>query len=126
MSGRGSNKRKLDHEILVRMDAKTFGRVTGLAADAGIKNAEYLRRRIEMPDDDETGSSSRRGLSADDREVLGICLRNMGYVAGIMKRAVFELPPAERYDEIVRILNEHHDELQQLQGELRELLERHK
>ena len=71
MSGRGSNKRKLDHEVLVRMDAKTYERVTGLAADAGIKSAEYLRRRIEMPDDDETGSSSRRGLSVDDREVLG-------------------------------------------------------
>ena len=126
MSGRGSNKRKLDHEVLVRMDAETYARVTSLAADAGIKNAEYLRRRVEMPDDEKPGSGRRRGLSEADRKVLGVCLRNMGYVAGIMKRAVFELPPAERYDEIVRILNQHHDELQQIQGELREFLEHHK
>ena len=124
MGRSGTNKRQLGNSVQVRLDDLRYEKLTRLAEEEGTGRAEYIRRRVFdrsfNPDLPDTGAR----LSEADRAMLAHCIRNLGFVAGIMKRAVFELPSRQRYDAIAAVLDTHHDELQDIQSELRKLVER--
>lgn len=123
MAGSGSGKRNKDSEILVRLDTEQNERLAELALEADVSRQELLRRWIDNSGRTRGPSRKENRLAATDRAALADCHRSMGHLAGMLKRAVFEFPATRRHDEIVRILNQHHDDLQTLQTRLRAFVE---
>ena len=123
MGKRGSEHRQKTRSVLVRLSEREFTRLTGLVENEGTSRAEYFRHRFRM--EVSTADGGEPMLSDHDRAILAGCHRSMGHLAGIMKRAVFELPPHARPGAIETILDDHHRELQAIQKRLLAFLDEH-
>lgn len=121
MAGRGSENRQKTHSVLVRLTQAEHDRVSVLADREGATRAEYLRRRIFDPASrpDDTG-----GLSETDRILLAGLTRSMGHLAGLMKLATLKTPTIGPSATARSVLATHHLEMQDLQGQVRALLDR--
>lgn len=127
MAGRGSENRQKARSVLVRLTADEYDRLTERAEREGASRAEYLRRRMADPAASagpEDGTA--RLLTEADRAMLAAATRSMGHLAGLMKLAVLKTPGLGASRSVHSILNEHHRDLQDLQGQIREVLERMK
>lgn len=127
MARRGSETRKRPKSILVRVSDADYRAVSERASQVGITRADYLRRRIRDAFDPtatvEAGGEVVR-LSEADRILLAGASRTMGHLAGLMKRAVFEMPASARGADTRGILEGHHADLQSLQAALRDVLDK--
>ncbi|QYO76541.1 hypothetical protein [Devosia salina] len=121
MAGRGSETRRKSHSVLVRLTMAEHDRLTGLADREGATRAEYLRRRMRDPASPPNESG---GLSESDRVLLAGLTRSMGHVAGLMKLTMLKTPAIGPSASVRAILAAHHRDLQDLQAQVRTLLER--
>lgn len=121
MARRGSENRRKTHAVLVRLTEAEHARLTGLAAREGATRAEYLRRRMVDP---ASHHSAPGVLSETDRVLLAGLTRSMGHLAGLMKFAAVKTPGVGSSVSARSVLDAHHRELQDLQGQVRALLER--
>ncbi|HEY0919527.1 hypothetical protein [Devosia sp.] len=125
MARRGSESRQKTKPVLVRLTEADHRRLTMLAEREGTNRAEYLRRRIAEP----AGTSASRpytlpAFSEADRILLASATRSMGHLAGLLKVALLKTPAFGRTARLQSILDAHPDELQALQRQIRDLLER--
>jgi hypothetical protein len=121
MAGRGSETRQKSHSVLVRLTMAEHDRLTGLADREGATRAEYLRRRMFDP---ASHSYDPRALSESDRVLLAGLTRSMGHLAGLMKLTTLKTPAIGPSANVRAILAAHHRDLQDLQAQVRALLER--
>jgi hypothetical protein len=123
MGKRGSETRRKEQSVLVRLDDSDYVRLSNLARRSGITRAEYLRRLIEGDHDREEGGGSSL-LTETDRTLLAALTRSMGHLAGLMKLAMVKTPSVGSGLTIRSVLDAHRQELQELQGQIRALLGR--
>jgi hypothetical protein len=125
MSKRSSENRQKTHPVLVRMTEAEYRQLTRQSQREGTTRADFLRRCMtESPHLHTPGASNGHvRLSESDRILLAAATRSMGHLAGIMKLAVLKTPGLGHPDSVRSILEEHHRSLQDLQGQIRMLLE---
>lgn len=121
MAGRGSENRQKTHSVLVRLTMAEHDRLTALADREGATRAEFLRRRM---DDPASRSSNSGALSESDRVLLAGLTRSMGHLAGLMKLTTLKTPAIGPSASVRAVLATHHRDLQVLQGQVRDLLDR--
>lgn len=121
MAKRGSEIRQKTHSVLVRVTMAEHDRLTGLADRDGATRAEYLRRRMFDP---ASHSGDPGVLSEPDRILLAGLTRSMGHLAGLMKLTTLKTPAIGPSASVRSVLATHHRDLQELQGQVRALLER--
>lgn len=121
MAGRGSEIRQKTHSVLVRLTMAEHDRLTASADREGATRAEYLRRRMFDP---ASNSGDPGALSEQDRILLAGLTRSMGHLAGLLKLASLKTPAIGPSVTVRAVLSTHHRDLQELQGQVRVLLER--
>ena len=121
MAGRGSETRNRTHSVLVRLTMAEHDRLTVLADREGATRAEYMRRRMVEP---ATNSSNSAVFSETDRVLLAGLTRSMGHLAGLMKLATLKAPAIGPSVSVRAVLTTHHRDLQDLQRQVRDLLDR--
>lgn len=121
MARRGSENRQKDRSVLVRLTEAEYDRLSERAEREGATRAEYLRRRMADP---APADGTAPSLSEADRAMLAAATRTMGHLAGLMKLAVMKTPGFGTSRSVRSLLEEHHCELQGLQGQIRAILER--
>lgn len=121
MARRGSENRQKTHSVLVRLTMDEHDRLTVLADREGATRAEYLRRRFGAPASPPNESSA---LSESDRVQLAGLTRRMGHLAGLMKLATLKTPAIGPSVSVRAVLATHHRDLQVLQAQVRDLLDR--
>jgi hypothetical protein len=121
MAGRGSENRQKTHSVLVRLTLAEHDRLTALADREGATRAEYLRRRMFGP---ASRPGDTGGLSETDRTLLAGLTRSMGHLAGLMKLASLKTPAIGPTVSVRSVLNAYHRDLQDMQGQVRALLDR--
>ncbi len=121
MARRGSENRQKTHSVLVRLTMAEHDRLTVLADRECATRAEYLRRRMLDPASlpNEPGA-----LSESDRVLLAGLTRSMGHLAGLMKLTTLKTPAIGSSLSVRAVLATHHHDLQVLQGQVRDLLDR--
>jgi hypothetical protein len=126
MGKRGSETRRRDQSVLVRLGDAEYNRLSALAQAAGVTRAEYLRRLLggsHRVVDDAIGNQQ---FTEADRVLLSSLTRSMGHLAGLMKLAVLKTPGVGPGVTIRSWLEPHRHELQDLQAQIRSLLGRAK
>lgn len=126
MGKRGSETRRKEQSVLVRLGDAEYHRLSALARAAGVTRAEYLRRLFggsHLLVDDAIGN---RQFTEADRVLLSSLTRSMGHLAGLMKLAVLKTPGVGPGVTIRSWLQAHREELQDLQAQIRSLLGRAK
>lgn len=124
MAGRGSENRQKARSVLVRLTEVEYDRLTERAEREGATRAQYLRRRMADPVPAHApADGTAPSLSEADRAMLAAATRTMGHLAGLMKLAVMKTP---KFGTSRSVLEEHHRALHDLQGQIREVLERMK
>ena len=129
MTRRGSENRLKDHAVLVRMTEDDYLNLTARATQEKTTCAAYLRRCMRDADpaiSRARASDATKILSEHDRVLLANATRSMGHLAGLMKLASLKTPVPGSSGSFRSILDEHHRSLQDLQEEIRRLLERAK
>lgn len=121
MAGRGSENRQKTHSVLVRLTIAEHERLTALAYREGATRAEYLRRRLGDPASPPNESGA---LCESDRVLLAGLARSMGHLAGLMKLTTLRTPAIGPSVSVRAVLATHHRDLQVLQGQVRDLLDR--
>lgn len=124
MGRRGTETRQKTRAVLVRLTPADHERLAALAQASAVTEAEYLRRRIGEPVAYAPREDASAPFSETDRVLLSAVSRAMGHLAGILKRAVFELPPFARSAGIRSAFEDHSAELKELQLQLRAFLDR--
>lgn len=127
MARSGSENRQKTRSVLVRLTEAQHSLLTVQAAREGASCAEFLRRRMSEPtssSDIANGGGDRGGLTETDRILLARATRTMGHMAGLMKLAVVKLQNMRSTEPVRTVLDDHRQELQYLQGQVRSLLER--
>lgn len=121
MARRGSENRQKTHSVLVRLTMAEHDRLSALADREGANRAEYLRRRMFDP---ASHSGDPGGLSEPDRILLAGLTRSMGHLAGLLKLASLKIPAIGPSVTVRSVLSTHNRDLQELQVQVRALLER--
>jgi hypothetical protein len=109
------------------MTEAEYQQLTARAELEGATRADYLRRcmRDAAPAIGRTPIIDGAGiLSEHERILLAGATRTMGQLAGLMKLAALKIPVPGSSGSIRSILEAHHRSLQDLQGEIRRVLER--
>ncbi len=116
MGKRGSETRRKEQSVLVRLGDAEYNRLSALARAARVTRAEYLRRLFggsHRVVDDDAGS---RQLTEADRVLLSSLTRSIGHLAGLMKLVVLKTPGVGHGVTIRSWLEAHRQELQDLQA----------
>lgn len=121
MAGRGSENRQKTHSVLVRLTMSEHDRLTVLADREGATRAEYLRRRMVEPVSPTCHSGA---LPEQDRILLAGLTRSMGHLAGLVKLTTLKTPAVGPSASARSVLATHHRDLQDLQAQVRAVLER--
>lgn len=127
MAGSGSETRKKTRSVLVRLTEAEYSRLTLQAASENASRADLLRRSFNAsrPSIQRKASSPvPHGLPDQDRLLLSDAARRIGHLAGLLKLAVLKSPKPDSSRGVRSFLSEHRTELQDLQRQIKALLER--
>ena len=81
MGKRGSETRRRDHSVLVRLGNAEYNRLCALAQAAGVTRAEYLRRLLGGSHRVVDGAIGNQRFTEADRVLLSSLTRSMGHLA---------------------------------------------
>ena len=126
MGKRGSETRRKEQSVLVRLGDAEYNRLSALAQAAGVTRAEYLRRLLGGSHRVVDDAFGNRQFTEADRLLLSSLTRSTGPLAGLMKLAVLKTPGVGPGVTIRSWLETHRHELQDLQAQIRSLLGRAK
>lgn len=126
MAGSGSETRKKTRSVLVRLTEAEYSRLTLQAAHENASRADLLRRSFNasQPSTQRKASSPvPHGFPEQDRLLLSDAARRIGHLAGLLKLAVLKSPKPDSFKGVRSFLGEHGSELQDLQRQIKTLLE---
>lgn len=127
MTKRGSDTRKKTRSVLVRLTEAEYSRLSLQAARENASRADLLRRGFVSSQQSirlAASSPVPRGFPEHDRLLLSDAARRIGHLAGLLKLAILKSPAPASSRGVRSFLDEYRAELQQLQSQIRALLER--
>lgn len=127
MTRRGSETRQKTRSVLVRLTEAEYSRLALQAERENASRADVLRRSFVSYQHSSRHAASSpvsQGFPEQDRLLLSDAARRIGHLAGLLKLAVIKSPVPGSGRGVRSFLDEHRAELQELQRQIRYLLER--